>query len=133
MPAAESHEPARRILERAVPDADEVTVEASDFPQVVMYACAEMTCPRCGTGVDSDWWGDTVSDRYDDEFRNLIVHMPCCDQNVSLNDLDYHGEGGFARFELSAKNPNVRDIDAELKAALERVLGTPLRQLWLRL
>jgi hypothetical protein len=132
VPAAESHEPACRLLERAVPKADDVTISVSDFPQVIMYGFPETTCPHCGAAVDDDWWAGEVSAAFEEEFDNLIVRMPCCHRASSLNDLNYEEAGGFARFELSATNPG-QDIDIEVKAALERVLGTPLRRLRLHL
>ncbi|MFF9839280.1 hypothetical protein [Streptomyces sp. NPDC013740] len=48
-----------------------------------------ISCPRCGTALAPDWWGDAVSQCYDEGFSTLMVTLPCCDVETSLNKLVY--------------------------------------------
>jgi hypothetical protein len=56
--------------------------------------------------------------------------MPCCATGVDLNELVYDWPQGFARFSLSAMNPNVENLNADQEAQLADVLGTSLRRIW---
>lgn len=57
--------------------------------------------------------------------------VPCRGATCSLDDLDYRGPTGFARFRLQVLYPE-RHLAAEELAQLEDILGSYLRQVWIR-
>ncbi|MGW8353302.1 hypothetical protein [Streptomyces wedmorensis] len=116
-----SDDDARRGLEAKWHDSVEV---------VHCFANLERTsCPRCGTELAPGWWGDAVSQCYDEGFSTLMVTVPCCDVETSLNELMYDWPMGFARFRIEVLYPNRAWLtDGEL-ASLAGALGHPLRQI----
>lgn len=121
------------IFARSMAEAAQVTMEVHDAPIVVHPAenWQGVRCPHCRVPLEDYWWSDAVSTAFEDQFRDLFAAMPCCGKRASLNDLDYKQPVGFARFTLFALNPP-GDIAPDMKAELERVLGTPLRRVWQR-
>jgi hypothetical protein len=56
--------------------------------------------------------------------------MPCCQNKVLSTDLTFDWPAGFAKFELSAMNPNINhDLPPEQIAELEVVLKCKLKQI----
>ncbi len=45
----------------------------------------------------------------DADLTSITTEMPCCGQNACLMDIEFDWPAGFARFELSVMNPNVKD------------------------
>jgi hypothetical protein len=131
-PTATAAEEARLLLATLVPDADEVTATISDEIEFVDQGAnfERVSCPRCGTKLEDDWWGDAVEVASAGNFTRLEVTVPCCDSTLSLNDLDYDWPAGFAKFVLEAMNPNVRDLEEGDIHRPMAVLGTPLRRIW---
>ena len=56
----------------------------------------EIICPCCRKRTDSDWWNEKVDEYYQNGFSDLMTEMYCCGARVSLNDLDYRPQCGFA-------------------------------------
>jgi hypothetical protein len=86
-------------------------------------------CPDCGTRLDVEgWWVKVVDSAYNTgRFTDLNVTLPCCNRTTSLNDLDYRGPQGFARFELSGEDVDLWDINQHQVETLEQILGCRLR------
>ncbi len=63
-------------------------------------------------------------------FAQLDVTMPCCGRAGSLNDLRYDWPMGFARFVLSARNPNLPELPPEALRRLVQIVGCELRVIW---
>ena len=123
---------ARDLLERLVPDADEVTTSTTGEVEFIDQGgnFERVSCPLCGSEVAIEWWQERMEEAYAEKFSDLVVSMPCCGARSSLNDLDYQGPAGFSRFVLQALNPNVTDLQAEQVSQLSDILQTPLRRIW---
>jgi hypothetical protein len=79
--------------------------------------------------IDPVWWQNAMDNANENGFKNLMVEMPCCGKETSLNNLKYQWPSGFAQFSIEIRNP-LKDIaDSELKQ-LETVLGCSLRIIW---
>lgn len=92
----------------------------------------EIRCPLCGRKIDLGWWGEAVSWSAEGSFADLRVKTPCCHQDSSLNDLDYHLPCGFACVEIDIWNPALKLDSGHLKA-LEELFGEPVRIIHSRL
>ena len=90
-------------------------------------------CPNCGAQLDWDWWTAAMDAAYMTHYRELSVNLPCCGAMSSLNDLHYEFPAGFALFALQAERPDSPGLDAEQMGTLERIVGSPLRQIWVHL
>src|SRR5438128_2722694 len=91
---------------------------------------SDARCPSCGESLDLDWVYGVLGAAFPDglgESVGLIVESPCCHADISLNDLVWDWDQGFALYQLSAMNPNVGRMPGDQVAQLEAVLGTPLR------
>jgi hypothetical protein len=84
-------ERAAALWSRLVPDADEIEISWHDAVEVVVCGKQRQRtlCPRCRLEIDTEWWTDLVSSRYDEGFDDLVVTVPCCESRVSINELDY--------------------------------------------
>ncbi len=86
-----------------------------------------VTCPVCGADL-GEWWQQAVQSAYANEFSDLIVEVPCCGAQGSLNDLNYSWPAGFARFRLQARNPT-GDVDDTQLGLLANVMKCELRKI----
>jgi hypothetical protein len=59
-----------------------------------------------------------------------IASVTGCGAASSLNDLQYYFPQGFARFVLSAVEPNIFDLEDGQVRELEGLLGCKLRKVW---
>lgn len=66
----------------------------------------EVRCPTCSAALETRWWRGRIGEAYATRFTQLGVIAPCCGTRTSLNDLGYDWPAGFARFVLSATNPD---------------------------
>lgn len=113
VPDVAAHERARERFAAFVPDAQRVTAEVSEQVKFVpgMGDFESVSCPACGVTLDNDWWMQAMDAACAaSQFANLSVTLPCCGAAASLNDLNCHLPQGFARFILSAYEPNIFDI-----------------------
>ncbi len=83
---------ARRGLEAKWHDSVEVILCGNNLEKI--------SCPHCGVELTTGWWAEAVSDRYDVSFPTLMVMVPCCGVETSLNELVYDWPMGFARFRI---------------------------------
>jgi hypothetical protein len=132
VPAGGAMERARDLLERMVPDAEEVTASLHEDPVFVDAGgnAERIACPFCDADIGATWWTKAMYDPHRSAFRRLEVVTPCCGNDVSLNDLRSEWPAGFARLVLEAWNPNVTRLDANEVSELEETLGAPLRIIW---
>ncbi len=86
-----------------------------------------LTCPVCGADL-SEWWQDAMQAAYANEFSDLMVEVPCCGAQGSLNDLNYYWPAGFARFRLQARNPSGNVDDSQL-GLLAGIMKCELRKI----
>ena len=133
VPPVAAQDAARLHVERRLPGivgTVEVSIRVTEHPEIVHgFANFEsVICPFCGD-ILTDWWADealAIAERSD--FEDLTVDLPCCERRASLNELHYCFPLGFARFRLSALNPNVGPrLPQGLLRDLETILGCRLR------
>jgi hypothetical protein len=76
-----------------------------------------------------EWWYDLGERMEQDPAETNVTSIPCCSASVRLVDLEFDWPAGFARFELSIRNPNVvENLSTSTLAELEAILGCKLRQ-----
>ncbi|SED65626.1 hypothetical protein [Streptomyces sp. Ag109_O5-10] len=66
---------ARRGLEAQWHDSVEVVFCGANLEKI--------SCPHCGAECAPGWWGEAVSQRYDEGFTTLMVTVPCCGTEAS--------------------------------------------------
>ncbi|HLZ68667.1 MAG TPA: hypothetical protein VKV26_02040 [Dehalococcoidia bacterium] len=89
----------------------------------------ELRCPACAAILDAGWWQERMDEANAMKFTQLAVSTPCCGAQTSLNDLAYDWPAGFARFVLSAENPERGWLNAEELSAIAAALDHPVRQI----
>ena len=131
----------REVLEKAkdklasfVPRADEVSIKIRNDIVFVDPGLNfnKISCPKCLTNI-TDWWSkDGMGVANGDHFESLIVTMPCCKSELSLNELIYDWPAGFSRFSLEARNPQIKDLSEDQIHIIEKYLDSPLIKIWAR-
>ncbi|MBK3569064.1 MULTISPECIES: hypothetical protein [unclassified Streptomyces] len=129
--AAANH--ATAALSALLPDADARRgLSARWHDTVEMVHCGAnlktVHCPHCGADSDG-WWGEAVQERYDEDFATLLVTVPCCGAETSLNDLVYDWPMGFASFRIEVLYPNRGWLTEDELASVTTAFGHPLRQI----
>ena len=61
------------------------------------------------------------------EFDELNVVTKCCKAAISLNDMTYKPNAGFARFAIVVVNGGALDLSTDQKRAVEAALGVSVR------
>ena len=126
IPSPDNAKVALDLLERSMPDADEIEIVQNEHIQ--FFDCGAnletITCPRCSADINFDWWGETMSSDYDDKigFQLNEYRLPCCSTSASLNELIYAFHQAFGRFALSAMNPNIRKMSDDAVSKIEAIL-----------
>ena len=133
IPPAQDQPIALEALSRLLLEAAEIQILVYDTVQFIDQGenWESLSCPLCGSRLATGWWQDAMDEAYKTQFENLSITLPCCTRRTSLNNLDYQLPAGFARFVLSARNPNLgRNLtDSELEP-IERVLNCRIRQIY---
>jgi hypothetical protein len=121
-----------RYLIEQLPEAEEVLVERYDGIEFVHAGpnLDRLWCPLCQAELTVDWYYSCVGRAHKEQYRELAVEMPCCKGTGNLNDLGWNFPVGFARFALSARDPNVLDLTKAQMLELERLLETPITRIW---
>jgi hypothetical protein len=86
-------------------------------------------CPLCGEDLE-EWLDDWLENAKESDWVNPQVQMPCCQEVISLYNLDFSRKAGFTRFLLEAMSPDV--LLSEQLAELEALLGCELNQILIR-
>ena len=108
--------------------ADNIEIKTYDSPAFIDCGSdlEKIICPICGATIDFDWWRAAMNAAWNTRFMELSVKLPCCGENSTLNELQYHFPCGFACAELSILNP-LAELDEECLSYIQEVLGTPVR------
>ena len=109
-----------------------------DYGKLQFIDCGEnaeaIHCSSCGAEIsalvwlrwmDEDWHGE-------DGFHLHRHVTPCCESDLTLNDLEYRMPQGFARFVLEATNPSIEQLPEHLARSLSAALGCEIRAIWAR-
>lgn len=120
-----SVERAQKVLRAAVSGCDELTVDTTDAPTFFDPGAnwSGVVCPACGSDLEEDW-GQAMERAH--QTGDLSLTTSCCETRTSLNDLRYGWPCGFARFAISALNPQ-RDVSRDAQREIEEALGTSIR------
>lgn len=118
------------LLNEDFPGPGKIHFEISDSPRFIDQGenWEQVMCPCCNATLDLEWWQNAMDDAYKTEFQNLVVKVPCCGRDTSLNDLTYDWPAGFARFSIEINNPGTWVADLRFHQ-IETILGTPLRKI----
>ena len=139
-PSMEAEQKAGDLLAQLHSDPDCVSVERHEGVQFVdagENGPGEIKCPACAAVLEVDWWGEAMNSAYSvDGFDNLVVTLPCCGADSSLNDLGYEEPVAFAKYEILIQEPlqfmPASGPDPTTLAKLESLLGCKFRQVWAR-
>ena len=145
VPDAFTYKNAIRKLEEFTPDGEEVEVRVYQHLEFIDQGenLEAIICPCCKQRLRidhssandpiGDWWqkANVEADihRGQDVFElNLeaVCQMPCCQEQVKCVDLEFDWLGGFAKFELTARNPDLETLTHEQILELEEILGCRL-------
>jgi hypothetical protein len=148
VPDSQSQQRARDLFESFLPNAEEININLTDGIRFVDQGSnfESVSCPKCGTKVDIDWWQRAMNTACgvapdvdwwdwglvldsDPVFTDLMITIPCCGSDLSLNDLVYYWPAGFARFGLEALYPDGNLSDEQI-ALLKQTLDCDLRVIW---
>src|SRR5688500_17318071 len=115
VPSVEARASASARLREALTDVD-VAAHVSDEVAFVEAGAnfESVACPLCDAELDQDWWGEAVGLAAARGFEALMVKVPCCGAQTSLNELRYDMPQGFARCVIEATNPNVDELPENL-------------------
>ena len=106
-------------------------VTSAVTPHVVFFHPGEnwmgVQCPYCNARLE-DWWDDAMDSAANTGFTEMTVRVPCCNRCVSLNDLSYVWDCGFARFVLDAEHPRISTLTDNQLGQLAATLGCALKQ-----
>lgn len=107
---------------------DSIEVESNETP--IFIDCGtnleKISCPECNAELDFDWWGEAMAKAAEDGFTSLEAKMPCCQKNVSLNDLNYYSTCGFACCLICIHNPK-QSVNDKIIDTVRNILGTGVR------
>jgi hypothetical protein len=84
-----------------------------------------ISCPFCHNDLSIEWWSEVMEEASEFEFTKLHIKVPCCKRDLSLNDLKYNWNAGFARFSIEFHNPitaNTENITREIEDILSCTL-----------
>ncbi len=112
------------------PEADEIETLVNDH--IVFVDCGAnfetVACPSCGTEIAIDMWLGWMEEDFDGKGFTLKSYaMPCCGVRHTVPELIYDWPQGFARFELSAMNPELGELSQEVRSRFQEILGCPVR------
>ena len=89
-----------------------------------------VSCSTCGKEISGEWWSTAMNKVHQSHFSQLDIVVPCCNSKTTLNQLNYNWAQGFAKFVLTARNPNISELDKQSVIELEKILGCKLRLIW---
>lgn len=122
-------------FESIAPEADEVAVSRSERLEFIHCGAnfGKILCPSCGTLIDLKAWQEWMDQDFQGKAKGFVLSrraLPCCAASVSLHDLKYEWPQGFARFSISAQNPNIGRLSQEHRRRFEQLLGTSVRVIY---
>jgi hypothetical protein len=141
VPPEVSHARAVAALQAMCPGSEKCEAEAFDEIQFIDPGLniGVVICPRCDARTSlnrltpgdkaSKWWEEINYQFNETQVEYIETPMPCCGTECQFNLLKFDPPGGFARFELSARNPGKEALTPAQMRELEKILGCPLLQI----
>ena len=132
VPDVQQQENTRQRFQQILGEEGGARVSVSEQPFFV--DCGEnferIACPGCSAELTVDWWHECMDSDFDGQGMRLNRYAtPCCNQQVTLHELDYQWPMGIARFTLEGDNL-VGRLGDEAKQELEAMLGCRLRVIY---
>jgi len=133
IPADPNFIPSESALDQAIAHlkshltpAETLDVELFEFPKFIApnNRILGARCNMCGVALELNWWDSAMNDAWLSHHANLAVHLPCCGQPSTLNDLSYKPTAGFARFRLALESAPLGRLHV---AAIENILGCEIK------
>ena len=124
----DSAEAACTTLESLFPEAEDVSYDMFDEVRFIDPGVAfdSVHCPACGKDADP-WWPAAMDKAARLEFDDLDVVTKCCKAKISLNEMTYVPNAGFARFAIVVVNAGVSSMTGAQKRDVEAALGVTVR------
>jgi len=132
-----------RLLQEALPEADQVMAEQYDYPVFIDQGAniESIRCPACsqrrsfshsdGSEANLEWWQDLIEHLDGENVADAVVTMPCCQSEVPFHRLEFDWPAGVASFELSILNPGIGNpLDPAIIVRVENALGCRVREVW---
>ena len=131
-PKVETLPAAKEFLKSLVAENCEVQSEILDAIKFVDAGAnfENVFCPVCGKEITNEWWSVEMDKAHKAQFKHLEIEVPCCKSKTTLHHLKYNFPQGFARFILTARDPNIAELDESSVGKLEQILGCELRLIW---
>ena len=146
VPDESTYEEAVAFVEELTPDGEEVEIEVFEHLSFIDQGeyLDEIICPSCSKSLEQDIYSEAETEcsnvfeqimeqSGNSELETGVIEMPCCGSKVKTTDITFESTAGFAKFELSAHNP---EIDAPVSESdingLSKILGCELLQIWAR-
>ena len=122
---------ALELIKNLFPSIEKITYFIFATPKFIDQGSnfEKIICPKCNSIIDDKWWQKEMDKAFKDNYRNLFIITPCCNEEISLNDLKYEWPAGFASFIIQIQNPNKDITDSELEK-LEIILRSSMRKIW---
>ncbi|MFC5452368.1 hypothetical protein [Paenibacillus aestuarii] len=90
----------------------------------------KIICPFCLSNIEIEWWQNQMDIASESSFHELKTITTCCNQQTTLNDLNYIWEAGFARFTIEVlesssdiTKADVLTIGEKLECSLKKVIA----------
>ena len=103
-------------------------VRVKDYGKLQFIDCGQnfdsVACPACSARIEMDQWHAWMEEDWhgEDGFHLHRHQTPCCNQDITLNDLSYDMPQGFARWMVSARADDLSEI-----APFSALAGVKLR------
>lgn len=133
IPDPDCQKAALKRFQEIAPDAEEIEIKLTE--KITFHDCGanfqRIICPSCNAEMSIDWWEQKMDEDYiDNGFKLDEYTVPCCGAAHTLHDLSYDWPQGMGRFSLEAMNPNIGELNEELKKELEGLLNTKIRVIY---
>src|SRR5580698_3325541 len=130
VPEEENQQRALSFLRQLAPRSQEIRTTVGD--RIGFVDCGEnfesVACPSCGVVFEMAAWLRWMAEDFDGEgftLRNRVI--PCCGAQHTMKELRCKLPQGFARFQLSAMNPNIGELPEESRKKFQEILGCTIR------
>lgn len=107
-------------------------IESSVTDAIKLVDCGsnleKVNCPSCKSDIKIETWLKWMDSDFGDQGFDLKTHkMDCCGKQHTLNELKYTYPMGFARFVLTAYDPQVDYLTSDELVEFARILDCPIR------
>ncbi|SKA09342.1 hypothetical protein [Sediminibacterium ginsengisoli] len=88
-----------------------------------------ISCNKCNSTIEIEAWHELMDKAWQNNFSDLMITTPCCNNASSLNELTYQFPAGFSMFTLVIFAPSEKIRSADFQR-LQNELNSPLKEIW---